>query len=169
MKEIKLRRSIRTFREFEKPTKEEIEFLLRAAMQAPSAMNKKPWCFMVIDDEEVMNKLISHNAFTGKIKEARSFILVMADLDKATCKLYHQDLAASTQNILLEATHLGIGSYWIGVYETDTRGDAVKEIFNLPTNIEPFSLVALGYPKSTDEFYFRDNYDPSVIKYNGWE
>ena len=78
MKEIKLRRSIRTFREFEKPTKEEIEFLLRAAMQAPSAMNKKPWCFMVIDDEEVMNKLISHNAFTGKIKEARSFILVMA-------------------------------------------------------------------------------------------
>lgn len=168
MKEIKVRRSIRTFIENKKPTKEEMELLLRSAMQAPSAMNRKPWCFMVIDDEKVMNKLMSHPAFTGKIKEARSFILVMADLDKATCKLYHQDLAAATQNILLQATHLGIGSYWIGVYETDTRGEAVKEIFNLPTNIEPFSLVALGYPKKEDDFYFRDNFDETLIKYNGW-
>lgn len=169
MKEIKIRRSIRTFLEDKKVSRESIETLLRAAMQAPSAMNRKPWCFMVIDDEAVMQTLMSHPAFTGKIKEARAFILVMANLDKATCKLYHQDLAAATENILLEATYLGIGSYWIGVYETDTRLDAVKEIFNLPTNIEPFSLVALGYPKSNDEFYFRDNYDPTVIKYNGWE
>lgn len=169
MKEIKVRRSIRTFIEDKKVSRESIETLLRAAMQAPSAMNRKPWCFMVIDEEEVMQKLISHPAFTGKIKEAKAFILVMANLDKATCKLYHQDLAAATENILLEATYLGIGSYWIGVYETDTRLDAVKEIFNLPTNIEPFSLVALGYPKSNEEFYFRDNYDPMVVKYNGWE
>lgn len=169
MKEIKIRRSIRTFVEDKKVSRESIEVLLQAAMQAPSAMNRKPWCFMVIDDEVVMKKLMEHPAFTGKIKEAKAFILVMASLDKATCKLYHQDLAAATQNILLEATHLGIGSYWIGVYETDTRQAAVSEIFNLPINIEPFSLVALGYPKSEDEFYFRDNYDPTVVKYNGWE
>jgi nitroreductase len=168
MKEIKIRRSIRSFTD-KLVSREDIDLLIRAAMQAPSAMNRKPWCFMVIDEEDTMNKLFSHPAFTGKIKEAKAFILVLADLDKTTSRLFHQDLAAATQNILLEATHLGIGSYWIGVYETDTRYDAVKEIFNLPTNIEPFSLVALGYPKSTDEFYFRDNYDPSVIKYNGWE
>lgn len=169
MKEIKVRRSIRTFIEDKNVSRENIETLLRAAMQAPSAMNRKPWCFMVIDDEKVMEQLMKHEAFTGKIKEAKAFILVMANLNKATCKLYHQDLAAATQNILLEATHLGIGSYWIGVYETDTRGAAVKEIFDLPTDIEPFSLVALGYPKSEDEFYFRDNYDPTVIKFNGWK
>lgn len=169
MKEIKVRRSIRTFIEDKNVSRENIETLLRAAMQAPSAMNRKPWCFMVIDDEKVMEQLMKHEAFTGKIKEAKAFILVMANLNKATCKLYHQDLAAATQNILLEATHLGIGSYWIGVYETDTRGAAVKEIFDLPTDIEPFSLVALGYPKSEDEFYFRDNYDPTVVKFNGWK
>ena len=169
MKEINVRRSIRTFIEDKNVSRENIETLLRAAMQAPSAMNRKPWCFMVIDDEKVMEQLMKHEAFTGKIKEAKAFILVMANLNKATCKLYHQDLAAATQNILLEATHLGIGSYWIRVYETDTRGAAVKEIFDLPTNIEPFSLVALGYPKSEDEFYFRDNYDPTVVKFNGWK
>ena len=169
MKEIKVRRSIRTFIDNKKPSREELELLLRAAMQAPSAMNRKPWCFMVIDEEDAMKKLMKHPAFTGKIKEARAFILVMADLEKATCKLFHQDLAAATQNILLEATHLGIGSYWIGVYETDTRGEAVKEVFALPTNIETFSLVALGYPKTEDDFYFRDNFDPNLIKYNGWE
>ena len=168
MKEIKERRSIRSFID-KKVSREDLDLLIRAAMQAPSAMNRKPWCFMVIDDEEVMDKLFSHPAFTGKIKEAKCFILVLADLDKTTSLLFHQDLAAATQNILLEATHLGIGSYWIGVYETIDRFKAVKEIFNLPTNIEPFSLVALGYPKSSDEFYFRDNYDPKVIKYNGWE
>lgn len=168
MKEIKIRRSIRSFTD-QLVSREDIDLLIRAGMQAPSAMNRKPWCFMVIDDEKTMELLMKHPAFTGKIKEAKAFILVMADLNKATCKLYHQDLAAATQNILLEATHLGIGSYWIGVYETDTRCDAVKEIFNLPTDIEPFSLVSLGYPKSNDEFYFRDNYDPTVVKFNGWE
>ncbi|MBQ8293539.1 MAG: nitroreductase family protein [Bacilli bacterium] len=169
MKEIKVRRSIRTFIEDKKVSRESMETLIRAAMQAPSAMNRKPWCFMVIDEEEVMKKLMQHPSFTGKIKEAKAFILVLADLEKATCRLFHQDLAAATQNILLEATHMGIGSYWIGVYETDNRLEAVKEIFNLPTNIEPFSLVALGYPKSEDDFYFRDNFDASLIKYNGWE
>lgn len=54
MKEIKVRRSIRTFIEDKNVSRENIETLLRAAMQAPSAMNRKPWCFMVIDDEKVM-------------------------------------------------------------------------------------------------------------------
>ena len=108
MKEIKVRRSIRSFID-KKVSREDLDLLIRAGMQAPSAMNRKPWCFMVIDDEEVMNKLFTHPAFTGKIKEARSFILVLADLDKTTSLLFHQDLAAATQNILLEATHLGIG------------------------------------------------------------
>ena len=77
MKEIKVRRSIRSFID-KKVSREDLDLLIRAAMQAPSAMNRKPWGFMVIDDEEVMNKLFTHPAFTGKIKEARSFILVLA-------------------------------------------------------------------------------------------
>lgn len=48
---IKERRSVREF--LDKPvSKEDIESLLRAGMSAPSAINKQPWEFYVLESKE---------------------------------------------------------------------------------------------------------------------
>jgi nitroreductase len=57
-----------------------------------------------------------------------------------------QDLSAATQNILLEAVHLGLGSGWLGINGHQERAAAAKKLFDLPENIEVFSAIAVGYP-----------------------
>ena len=54
---IFIRRSIRSFMKEKKVEPEKVEILLRAAMQAPSACNKQPWEFLVLDDENVIDSI----------------------------------------------------------------------------------------------------------------
>ncbi len=168
MKVINERRSVREFCENDLISRSELDLLVRAGMQAPSAKNAQPWEFLVVDEKEIIKKLGSDIRLSPKIANATALILVCGNRLKVTSPLYHQDLAAATQNILLEATSLGIGSYWIGLYETIERSDAVRMVFNLPTDIEPFSLVALGHPKDTDALRFIDRYNSQAVRYNRW-
>ena len=56
MKEIYQRRSIRKYTEKE-ISKEDIEKLLKAGMNAPSAHNKKPYQLIVVQNKETLKKL----------------------------------------------------------------------------------------------------------------
>ena len=97
---------------------------------------------------------------------ANKLILTMVNLEKVplTRAWFTQDMSACTENILIEATELGIGSVWLGLYPDSKRIEFVSEIFDLPKNIVPFSLIALGYP--TKEYEIKMNYDESKVHYN---
>lgn len=43
--------------------------------------------------------------------------------------------------MMLEATELGLGSVWICYF----KPDVIKEEFNLPDNLEPVNILAIGY------------------------
>jgi nitroreductase len=62
-----------------------------------------------------------------------------------------QDCAAATQNILLTAEHLGLGTCWCGVYPKEPATKQVKEILNLEEGIIPLSLIQLGYKDEEKE------------------
>ena len=53
-----------------------------------------------------------------------------------------QDTAAATQNILLTASSLGLGSCWIGAF----RIDEVRQVVKAPKEIRPVALIPVGYP-----------------------
>jgi nitroreductase len=74
-----------------------------------------------------------------------------------------QDLSAATQNILLEAVHLGLGSGWLGVNGHPERAAAAKKVFNLPENIEVFSAIAVGYPAESKKAQSR--YEENRVYY----
>ena len=150
------RRSIRNFTS-KNIGKEEIEILLKSAMYAPSAVNKQPWHFIVINDKAIFRQIMEVHPHSKMFETANIGILVCGDL-----KLQHgdgywlADCGAATQNLLLAATDLGIGSCWIGIYPREDRMKAMKEIFSLPEHVEGFALIALGYPaeeKKTPERY----------------
>ena len=114
MKELFTRRSVRKYLP-NKISEENISKLLKAAMYAPSAINEQPWEFIVIDDEKIINDLGSVNSRSTFISSSPLLIVILANKNKAKCPMFYQDLAASTQNVLLEARHLGLGTCWIGV------------------------------------------------------
>lgn len=126
--------------------KEEIQLILKAAFCAPSASNKQPWFFIVVNDKNKLEKMSTFTPYATPLKKAAMGIVVCTDLN---CNQYidygQQDCAAATQNMLLEAHELGIGSCWIGFYPHQDRVEKLKNYFQLEENIVPLWAVAFGY------------------------
>lgn len=166
---IFIRRSIRSFLKDKKVEPEKIDTLLRAAMQAPSACNKQPWEFLVIDDEKVIESIAPIDKHFVLAAKAPLVIIVLGN-ENTTYRgsnglaWYPLDLSAAIQNILLQATKLDLGSLWIGTYPDEVRINGLKKHFNMPEHITPFAVIAIGY--SDDKHKFIDRFDNSKVHYN---
>ncbi|MFW6319005.1 MAG: nitroreductase family protein [Bacillota bacterium] len=139
-----------------------IHALLKSAMQAPSAVNQQPWAFYVITNRTVLNKLGDISNGSRHLKKAPLAILTLIDQNCKRPEMAPTDLAAATQNMLLEAVNQDLGGLWIGVHPREERIDAIRKIVDLPSNLSPFSLVAIGVPnQSTEVTHYR--YDEAKI------
>lgn len=163
MKEIFTRKSERVYLDKEIDDKD-IKEILKAAMQAPSAGNQKPWEFVVVKSKETMKKIDEFHPYAQALKTANALIVVCGNLSKERFKGYWvQDCSASIENILLEAKSKNIGSVWIGIYPEKPRVDFIKELLGLPEDVIPLSIVAIGYPEKETEAVSRFN--ESLIHY----
>lgn len=170
LKIIYTRRSVREYSEKDIDN-ESIEKIIRAAVQAPSARNSQPWHFIIIRNKETLTQLSEALPYGKMLRHSPVAITVCADpsLNRSKEALWPQDCSASTQNILLAARALNIGSVWIAVYPYSDRMNAVRNILKIPENIVPFSIVALGYPKNNEAFYeAQDRYKKERIHVEVW-
>lgn len=150
---------------------EQIELLMKAGMAAPSGCNAQPWEFIVIQDRENLLKITQIHPYSQMLKQAPLAILVCADTTKIPCAvpnmlLWPQDCAAATENIMLQATEMGLGSVWMGVYPNEEIIPLLAKEFDLPEHVKPFSIIAIGYPDG--EFKPKDKFDPKKIHYEKW-
>ena len=166
MKEIFSRRSIRKFTP-EPVTEQEVEKLLRAAMNAPSACNEQPWEFVVIRDSKVMQEIRKLHIYFGPLDTADCAIVVCGHLKREVAPgFWVQDCSAAMENLLLETEYLGLGAVWMGVYPLDARVAAVKEILGLPEDVIPLGVAAVGRPAIQVEP--ADRYQPDRIHRDRW-
>ena len=149
---IKKRRSIRVYQR-EKVDEELLIKLLQAGMAAPSASNSRPWEFVVVTDEALLAELRSKLQY-GKMK-APAAIIVLGNLQiaekESSVRFWVQDCAAATQNILIAAAGMGLGTVWIGAYPKEDVMSAIREILDIPENVQPLSLIYVGYPAEDKE------------------
>ena len=150
MEIIKLRRSVREYLDTN-ISNSDIDKIIEAGTMAPSAKNQQPWEFIVIKDKNTLNKL-SEKLSPLYAKSNVTIILCMRDYDLKSPTRTIQDMSACMQNMMLEATHLGIGSCWIGTYPDQERMTPLIEILNIPSNVIPFCGLTLGYPAKADSF-----------------
>jgi len=164
--EIINRRSVRSYKS-DTVTEEQTEQILRAAMTAPSAGNQQPWEFIVVTDRTLLTKINEVHPHSKMLLEAPMAIVVCGNLTREKHVDYWiQDCSAAVQNMLLEATHQGLGSVWLGVYPRQDRVAGVKKLFNLPEPVIPFAVVALGYAKEPPATV--DRFNPDYIHRNKW-
>ncbi len=156
MNEIFERRSIRRYTDKE-ISDEDIKKLLKAGMNAPSAHNKKPYDLVVVKNKETLKKLADTCIYSHMLNEANAAILVCSLGDDKETPYWQADCGAVTENILLEATSLGIGSCWIGGYPDLEKTGKEKTILGIPDNYKLFCTISLGYPaedrKPNNNFY----------------
>ena len=164
MNSIFIRRSIREY--IDKPVeKEKIEKILQAAMQAPSARNQQAWEFIVVTADDVKNKVSEIGPSSRLAAKSPVLIVMLGNRDEMLIPdKWAQDMGACAQNMLLQIVQEGMGGVWLGIYPDKDRVDAIRKIFRLPENIEPFGVISFGYSERNNKF--TDRYKENKIH---WE
>lgn len=144
-----------------------VEEVLRAGLFAPSGYNRQPWEFVVFNEKEIIKEIKSMHPYATSLATAPVCIMVCGDTEKELSKGFYQvDCSAAIENMLLAAKALGLDTCWMGIYPWEEVMNAFSQRFQLPQNIEPFALIALGYGAETYERPNRNN--SNKIHYNKW-
>lgn len=146
---IATRTSVRDY-EARPVEKEKIEKMLRAAMAAPTAMNKQPWHFVVVDQRNVLDALAGANPYAKMLKKAPLAIVVCGNTNKMIegggRDFWIQDASAATENLLLAAHAMGLGAVWTGAYPSEERCISISKVLSLSDNLIPLNMIVVGYP-----------------------
>ncbi|MGI6358150.1 MAG: nitroreductase family protein [Bacillota bacterium] len=156
------RRSIRKYTA-QPVSEEQLQMLLAAAMAAPSASNRQPWQFIVVQSRTLLDQLAEVHQYTKMLKQAPLCIAVCGD---ASAKFWQQDCAAATQNILLAATGLGLGAVWLGIYPNPEPVSKVVSLLNIPGSHLPLCLISIGHPDEHKDPANR--YDAAKVHREQW-
>ena len=161
---IKVRRSIRKYVPGAEVTQEQIDSLLEAAMMAPSAINLRPWEFIVVRDRDKLQGMMEAHEY-AKMLGTASLAIVVVGLPRNApdgFEFFPQDCGAATQNILLQAVAMGLGTCWCAVYPNEKRVSQFKELLGIENGI-PYCVIAIGVPDEQPEA--RGFYDVKKVRY----
>jgi nitroreductase len=161
------RRSIRKFTE-ESVSREDLIELLKVGMSGPSAMNAQPWEFVVITEKDILAKFRKNLIFAKMVAPAAICVLGSKRMqtNRGGEKFWQQDCSAATENILLAATAMGLGTVWIGIHPVHLFERQVKSILNLPTGVTPLNLIMIGHP--AEEKDARTQYDAKRVNWGAF-
>ena len=164
---IMTRTSIRKFKQ-QAVEAEKVETMLRAAMAAPTAVNKQPWHFVVVTDKQVLSELAGQGGRGNMLRNAPLAIVVCGDMSKAMQgkgqEYWIQDTSAATENPLLAAHALGLGAVWTGAYPMDDRYTHIQKVLGMPETVVPLNICIIGYPD--EQPTPKDKWKPENVSYN---
>lgn len=168
LENIMTRTSVRQYQPDRAIGSDTVEMILKAAMSAPTAVNKQPWEFVVVNDRAVIDSLCAALPYAKMLAQAPLAIIPCGNMERALegegRQLWIQDLSAATENLLLAVHAYGLGAVWTSVYPDSTRIADVSRVMNLPSSIIPLAVVPIGYPAG--ENTPKDKWDPTKVHYN---
>lgn len=142
------RRSIRAYKP-EQVEKSKIDTILLAAINAPSANNKQPWEVRVIQNAELLGKI---KAINEKVFYDSPTVIIIARDTKNDFGAF--DAGLLTQNILLSAESMGLGTCSLGSLArliNSPEAKDIKDALKLPADYEVILGISLGYPNESPE------------------
>jgi len=158
---IARRQSIRRYTN-QKISHEQLVQLLNAGFRAPTARNKQPYHFLVVENGDIAKKIQEGSNTFGPFKEAEAAILVSYDKTIEDREAFgYVDTAAAIENILLEACEMGLGTCWCAVAPIEEREKFIKDFFKLSDNLVPVGIISIGYPNETKPI--EERYDEEKI------
>jgi nitroreductase len=142
---ISKRYSVRAYRS-DMVEEEKLQQVLEAARLAPTASNRQPFQFLVIQTagrEAELRRIYGRDWFV----QAPLVICACAVMDRSWVRMDGKpyadvDVAIAMDHLILAATDLGLGTCWIAAFDPT----AAREVLGLPDGVEPIVLTPLGYP-----------------------
>lgn len=143
---ISERRSIRKFTS-EPISEQHLNTILEAGLSAPTAKNKRPFHFLVVQDQASRETIAKGKGHASMVADAPCAIVILGDKEvENRPEFLGADCFAATQNILLAIHGLNLGGVWCGVGVDSPWYHLLKEHLQLPEHIDPLAVVALGHP-----------------------
>jgi nitroreductase len=162
---IRARRSVRKYKAGQTIPQEQIDLLLEAAMCAPSACNSRPWEFVVVENAAVKREITKMQPYCRSLPDAALAIVVCGIAQALPTApgegFWPQDCAAATENILLQATELGYGTCWCGVYPHKELSVELAKLLGVEST--PLSIILVGV--ADEQPAQRGFYDPARVRY----
>jgi nitroreductase len=171
--------------------------VIEAATKAPSGGNSQPWAFIVVQDREKRNKLAEYakegfavmyeNALArmkpGDPTPFENLKPMIENFEVIPCVIVaclvrppgqalgsgnYSSIFPAVQNLLLAARGLGLGALLSSGWAQKRMAD-IREMLNLPDNVEPVAFIPLGYPDK--QHYGKTTRRPveEVTHWDGWE
>ena len=161
---LKSRRSIRIYQD--KPIPQDLILqILEAGRWAPTGANLQPWHFIVVTDPETKTEIgeIARFFFIKSSHVEKAPVLIVLGFDTRKGKYGRYDVTLSGGNMMTMAASLGLGTCWIGAFDEPK----VKEILEIPKNIEVVGLITLGYPGEETEVPPRVDLE-KIVHWESW-
>lgn len=172
---VEKRKSCRDY--LEKPVPDEaIQKCLEAARFAPSACNKQPWRFVIVNDKSRIDKIAEKALLPGIpmpwLKKAPTIVVLCSELSMFAHHLapliskipYHFiDMGIAGEHFVLAAETQGLGTCWIGWFNEKQ----IRKILSIPGSVRVISLISLGYPASPMEARERLPFE-EIYSINKW-
>ena len=130
-------------------TQDEVVMLMKAALMSPSSKRSNCWQFVIVDDEELLERLsYCKEQSASFIKDAALAVVGMADpLASDVCI---EEAGIASIMIQLQAEDLGLGSCWVQVRERFTSdgipsNEYVHQVLDIPLQLQVLSIIAIGH------------------------
>jgi nitroreductase len=115
----------------------DLDLILQAGVRAPSANNRQPWFFTVVQNQDLAKRIVPGNV------DGNALIVISASGDGKTNGGVILDCALATENIYLAAQALGYGSR-IYTGPIDALNRSLKAELGLPAGYSAIALVRVG-------------------------
>ena len=137
---LRTRRSIRRYKN--RPVSREVlETIVDCGRLAATGRNEQPWEFVVVTDASTRGKLAELCEFGKFLAQAPAAIVVLC----RESKYYLEDGSNATQNILVAASALGLGSCWVAG-DKKPYAEQVRRLVSAPDGCKLIATIAIGYP-----------------------
>ena len=157
-----------------------MENLMKAAMAAPSAVDRRPWQMVVMTDKSQYETVFAGNFNMPKFMESGAVVILCADtVFTAPTRdnpdgpaipqvntMWRDDMGAATENLLLAVEAYGLGACWTACYPHADRMEPVRKALRLPATVVPYAIVPIGFPAGENQP--KDKWDPARVHYNRW-
>lgn len=165
---LKTRRSIRKFTD-KKVEKEKVDEILKGALMAPTAKNRKSWEFIVVEDKAKLEKLSQCRDSGSQLLAGASLAIVVA-IDGEPYDLWIEDASIAAIMIQLTAHSLGLGTCWVHVRnrqynENKSSEDYIKDVLEAPESANIECMIAIGYPDEEKSQHDVNNLFKNKIHY----
>lgn len=177
IKAIKERRRIRKYKD-KVVEKEKIEEIIESGRISPSGSNTQPWHFIVIESEEMRNKVsyVCHNQ--KWMKQAPVFVVCVADIrsripdgeisineqsSENEVKLIIRDTSLAIENMMLQAVELGLGTCCVAWFTQEE----IRPVLNIPDDKYVVAVITIGYGDETPKMRPRKKVD-EILHFERW-